>query len=395
VPLGATIALDFAATVAADLAATLDMLSAATTTFLRKRERVSVAVEEGAGAVARTAADWRTLEGARATASPFQSLAFAEAAEIAHLRRGEIPRIVVVRENERPMAIMPTVVSRWAGMPVVRFLGDPLHQYGDVLAAPGADAIHVARAWQAVADPGVARAVYLRKVRADSPLASVLDRRAVVISEDAAPFVATTQSSRRTARDVRELRRFGRRLAECGDVRIEIVAGGRTRTPLAEALTLKRDWLAARGLSSKVIGNRNWEAALMSLAGCQAARAATLTVGGRTAAIEIGFAHGETWQAFLGAVASDFAKFGPGHVLTDEIIAHCRAQGLTTYDLLAPADPYKRAIAHGVVPVRDYAVALDGRGQLAVMAARLVPAVKARLTAIPTGLRRALLSWRA
>jgi CelD/BcsL family acetyltransferase involved in cellulose biosynthesis len=78
----------------------------------------------------------------------------------------------------------------------------------------------------------------------------------------------------------------------------------------------------------------------------------------------------------------------------DEIVAHCRTQGIATYDLLAPADSYKRAIAHGAVPVRDYAAALTTSGHAAVLAARLTPTVKAVIAAMPGPLRRALFNGR-
>jgi CelD/BcsL family acetyltransferase involved in cellulose biosynthesis len=213
-PFGATIAFDFAATIAADLAATLDMLSAACTTLVSKAKRVRAAcidVDAGAGCVDRFASDWLALEQTGHATTAFQSLALARAAEGAHLRRGDIPRIVVVRDRGRPMVIVPTAITRWVGQPVVRFLGDPLIQYGDVLAAPDAQPHHFEAAWQSVADPAVARAIYLRKVRADSPFAPLLDRQAAVVLEQAAPYVEVGQRSPRSSRDARELRRLRRR----------------------------------------------------------------------------------------------------------------------------------------------------------------------------------------
>ena len=72
----------------------------------------------------------------------------------------------------------------------------------------------------------------------------------------------------------------------------------------------------------------------------------------------------------------------------DETIARCREDGLATYDLLAPAQDYKRAIATGAVAVRDYAVALDLRGHAALAAARLTPTAKSVFDMLPLGWRR-------
>jgi CelD/BcsL family acetyltransferase involved in cellulose biosynthesis len=123
-------------------------------------------------------------------------------------------------------------------------------------------------------------------------------------------------------------------------------------------------------------------------------RVARLSVGGRTAAIEVGFVHERVWYAYIGATAPFAAKAGPGHVQMAELIAHCRAEHLATYDLQAPADPYKRTIAHGAIAVRDHAAMLTASGWLGLAAARAGPAIKQLLTRMPPGLRRAVVRLR-
>lgn len=350
-----------------------------------------VQVFSGSGAVSAAAGAWRAIEAAGGLATPFQSLALAQAATGVHLDQGEEPLIAVVRHDGCPVALFPGVVGRTGGIAVLRFLGDPLIQYGDILATPGASAQSIAAAFDAVADAQRASLLLLRKVRSDSRLASILSRRGHAVAEAAAPFVDVGSSENRNARDERELRRLRRRLAERGEVRFAVAEAAAARPLLRHALTLKRQWLSERDLASQVIGDRRWEAALVAAAEDTASlriAAAALTVDGRSAAIEIGFVSGGTWFAFLGATDPDFAKAGPGQVLMADIIDHCRQQGLGVYDLLPPAQPYKQALATGDIAVADYALPLDLRGRLAAWGARLRPAAKRALASMPPPLRR-------
>jgi CelD/BcsL family acetyltransferase involved in cellulose biosynthesis len=124
----------------------------------------------GSDAVEAASQIWNELETAYGVSSPFQSLALAAVAAKAHVMAKETPRIVVVREGRRPVLLLPTVVSAKAGLSTARFLGDPLIQYGDAIAAADASIEHFEAAWSAVADPGIASAVLLRKVRQDTKI---------------------------------------------------------------------------------------------------------------------------------------------------------------------------------------------------------------------------------
>lgn len=237
----------------------------------------------------------------------------------------------------------------------------------------------------------------MRKVRADARIAPLLARTTEIVADRHAPYIDAGGTAALCARDLRELRRFRRRLADIGEVRFDVLRGFAAHAVMREALDIKREWLTARGLSSAVIGDPDWEQALTALSGDSRGdnplRAALLTVGGKTAAIEIGLVQEQRWCAFLGAVAPDFVKAGPGHVQMADTVAHCQASGIATYDLLAPADPYKHAVAHGAVAVRDHAAALAGGGWLAVLATRAVPTLKGMASRMPPRLRQALRTW--
>lgn len=346
-------------------------------------------VFSGADAIREAESAWRQIEHEGGAATPFQSLALNEACAHAHLARNETPHVIVVRDASHPAAILPLVSTRFAGMRALRFLGDPLIQYGDAIASNCAREAHLARALEAARELGGDIAIF-RKVRADARIAPLLARRAAMFAEETAPYVDTRRDSELPARDARELRRYRRRLAETGEMKFTVIRGAEAGDLVRTALRWKRDWLNARGLSSAVIGDHAWESSLARLSeALDSPLACTqLQVGGEVAAIELALVQDKRWYAFLGAINQRFAKSGPGQVQMAETIAQCRAQGFAAYDLLAPADPFKRVIATHSVSVRDYALPLSLNGRIAAHAIRFAPGAKKLLTRMPPALRR-------
>lgn len=388
-----------------DIGLMFDAISSASSTFAARprplpaqtetaAEALDLSVFHGPDAVEQAAPDWLAIERAGGAATPFQTFAMARAVTDAHLRRGEIPRITVVRRDGRPVVILPTVLVNQFGLKVARFLGDPLIQYGDALCEPGTGKRHLAAAFQAAADPKAAHAIYLRKVRADAHIAALLNDKATALNHDEAPFFDTIHAPAKSDDEPRQLRRSRRKLADLGPLRLDVTEGETARGALREALAIKRSWLATRRLPSSVIGDCDWEDALERLldhGGGMRLRVAVLNVAGRPAAYEVAFTNGDHWYSFIGSIAEEFARHGPGRVQVADAIAYCRDNGFTRYDLLAPADDVKRGYCSGTTAVADYACALRPGGHLLAAAARLTPAAKALFVRLPSGLRRPIL----
>ncbi|MGE0338803.1 MAG: GNAT family N-acetyltransferase [Xanthobacteraceae bacterium] len=347
-------------------------------------------VFSGADALDAARAGWRAIEREGALQTPFQSYAVAEASIAAHRAHGHEPHIVLIREGGSVVAILPLVMTSMAGSKVLRFLGDPLIQYGDAILSRAGSEAHLMQALLATGTLG-ADAVLFRKVRNDAKLSPLLSRRAHVSSVEEAPYIDLRRETSLPPRDMRELRRYRRRLAERGEVELRITRGSGARDCVRTALELKRNWLAAKGYSSSVIGDPHWEAVLTSLVADHAnlLACARLEAGGKLAAIEIAITQGKRWHAFLGAINPEFAKSGPGQVQMADTIAYAREQGFAAYDLLAPADPFKRVIATGAVAVCDYALPLSLQGQVAARAFRFAPQAKTLLAKLPAPLRSA------
>ncbi len=132
-------------------------------------------VFSGAAALDAVALEWRAIEREGAFSTPFQSFAVAEAAMSAHLAHGHEPHIVVVREHGETRAILPLVLTSMAGNRVLRFLGDPLIQYGDAVLSRAGSEAHLVQALLAAGKIG-ADAALLRKVRSDAKIAPLLSR---------------------------------------------------------------------------------------------------------------------------------------------------------------------------------------------------------------------------
>ena len=120
-----------------------------------KRLSVQLEIFEGAHAMAGVADAWTYLEQRGGAATPFQSYSVSSACMAAHERRQATPRIIVLKRNGQPTLIVPTVITQLFGFSVVRFLGDPLIQYADILACE-AEQSDLVRALSAAADPTVA-----------------------------------------------------------------------------------------------------------------------------------------------------------------------------------------------------------------------------------------------
>lgn len=344
----------------------------------------------GAEALDAVAHDWRAMEREGALQTPFQSYAVAEAALAAHLSHGHEPHLIVIREHGEARAILPLVMTSIAGSRVLRFLGDPLIQYGDAVLSRAGSEAHLVQALLAAGKLGADAALF-RKVRNDAKLSPLLSRRAHVSSVEEAPYVDLRREVSLTSRDARELRRYRRRLSEMGEVKLRITRGHDALACVRTALELKRNWLSMKGFTSSVIGNTAWESALISLVTEHSSllACARLEVGGKLSAIEVAVTHGKRWHAFLGAIEPEFMKSGPGQVQMADTIAHAREQGFAVYDLLAPADSFKRVIATGAISVCDYALPLSLQGQVAARAFRFAPQAKSFLGKLPAPLRSA------
>ncbi|MGY6708480.1 MAG: GNAT family N-acetyltransferase [Rhizobiaceae bacterium] len=297
--------------------------------------------------------------------------------------------------------ILPLRIERSFGISQAVPLVSPLGQY-----APEppheipADALRGLTEWLRT-DHGC-DLIVMRRVRQTNPLAALLEQAGAVKSQsDEALFVDLAAfgdfeayqksfSSKKRANWRRDLRR----LEDEGKVAFEVVEGGDAAELLRTAIAWKRGWLDDLGVTSPVIHSEDWCDALLDCAGAGHGHVSVLTVDGRPVAMELGFVEDGCYVAFLGAFDPAFGKLSVGQEQMRRTIEWCFERGLGRYDLLPPADEYKRHWCrdNAGIAVADYALSLSVAGSAASFAhGRLRPLARSLVLSAPTGMRKFLL----
>ncbi len=321
--------------------------------------------------------EWAELERATPEATGFQSFAWCRAWLVLAGER-IIPRILCVREKGRLVLLAPFQIERRFGIRIARWIGEPLTQYGDALARQGEDR----HRWRALAVEEMAGwadvdLVALMRLRADGVLS---DGRSTG-EPLAAPF---TDLQCRSPRQRKSIQRRARRLEARGAIALVDADSAAERESLVRhALALKRAWLRRRGAYSAGLSHPLAEDFLAALARDGFLRANALTVGGETAALDLGFYGGGAYRALLGCFDERFAEGAPGQALTARLIARLAREGLASYDMLPPADAYKFAWATGETRIETRFIATSVKGRIAALAlARLRPFAKRAVHAL-------------
>lgn len=315
--------------------------------------------------------------------------------------------LVIGREAGRLVMLWPLERRHRLGLELVRLMGAPVAQFGDILIEPGLQREHwLERGWEALRRHGI-DLVELRQVRADGALGqcSRLSLTAPVVRQEA-PFADLAlrvapdgPSLAYPPRDRSSYRRRLRRLAERGEIAFASVAPGEEARNLAEqAVAMKREALVQHGIVAPAVADPRFARFFAALAVDQTdetgLRLSIITCDDRSIGIDLSFDC--KGRSFGHVIASDpgFEREGVGRVLVHHAFASARQRGNSIFDLLAPADPYKREHADGAVAVRDFTVPLSWRGQLACDFAlpHLRPALKAIVKRLPAAWVRRLAS---
>jgi CelD/BcsL family acetyltransferase involved in cellulose biosynthesis len=313
--------------------------------------------------------------------------------------------IVTGRRDGRLVLVAPFVVQRRLGLRELVWLGEPVTQYGDVLALPEArDLGTLTTVWRFVVGQTRADVANLRKVRADAIVAPLLDGLgAAITATEEAPYLDLTGETsfegweaRRQPRARKNRKRQARRLGEMGEVRHDRHASSLEAAALARhAVALKRTMLAAKGGISPALADPRFEAFFAAVVegegpgGCADVR--VLSVGGLPAAMMIMIDAAGTSLLHIAVFDPRFEKCGAGAVLLELAIAEAIRERRGRLDLLAPRHDYKMDFADGIVAVHDRALALTMAGTLYFRGFLAVRRrLKAGVESLPAPVRRAI-----
>lgn len=358
-------------------------------------------VEDVAGFLA-LRRDWEALfTRAAAPRQLFQSHVFLRHWAAHYLTPDMRLSIVTAHRAGELAMVWPLVRQRRYGLDTLRFMGVPVAQFGDVLVGGGEDAL--LQAGWAFLRHLRADLFEARKLRADSCLAlSGLLDAAVQGDRQEAPFVDLTRrvgdagpSLAYPARERSNHRRRLRRLGERGPLAYAMPPPGPEAARLAAAaIAMKRTTLAHRGIVAPVINDPRFATFFTDLAadasGEASLRIASLSVGGAPIGIDLSFDCKGNSFAHVLATAPEQEHGGIGKILIHHSFASARGRGSTVFDLLAPAEPYKREHADGSVAVSDRLLPLSLKGRLACHLGiqHWRPLLKAAVKCLPAGLSR-------
>jgi len=347
------------------------------------------------------AEEWQALENAPGSGTtPFQTYRFHREWLRHFVGPDTAFRIVTVREAGRLVLILPLAIRRTPVGNVAGWMGDPLLQYGDVITVPGADPTSWLDA--ALADlktDGSVSVLTLRHVRADAAAAPWLKARmspagpaeqaiGVDLSEFSEPGDFARARVSRAARN----RKRRRKLSQLGEVTFRVLESGEEAAALVgTAIEMKDAWLKSRGLIGRAFADDRMQACLEALVcepGPSGVVVSCLEIDGRPASIEISFRHNGHHCAFIGAFCPDLSKVSPGQVQMQDTIEWCIGAGTHVYDLMAPADTYKRELGSIAVEVQDYTRLMSATGIPAAFWTTYGPrSIKAAFGLLPRGVR--------
>lgn len=369
---------------------------------------ICVDILRGVEGLARIREEWRALHAEAALpeqvflSEPWISL------WCDHYLAGEDDKLIIVtcRKDGRLDLVWPLAEVRRLGLKLLKWAGEPVSQYGDVLVRQTQHTPQLLEAaWQGILalSPD---ALVLRKTRTSSAAAKFLSLKHPFVSErDLAPYIdlagqtcAKKQAECYASKDRKNRRRHRKRLGEIGEVGFAWLAPSPQAGQLAhDAVLMKRDWLKQRGRISKAFTDRRIESFLASALSGDCAgldgRVGVITVSGRPASLLVGFLNKGYYAGFLTAYDAAYERHGPGSLLFEDAIAAAIGERMSRIDLLAPADAYKADWASGEVPIEDLCipVTMAGRIYTRVIQARLRQGIKTSIESLPPKARRAVL----
>jgi CelD/BcsL family acetyltransferase involved in cellulose biosynthesis len=285
--------------------------------------------------------------------------------------------IVIGSRDGRLVMVWPLVVIHGASFRQLRWMGDPVSQYGDVLVEHCAESDHWLRAgWKKLTEIG-ADVAYLRKVRDGSTASSMLRMNgAAVVARHQAPYLTLdgardfeTYEKRWSAKLRSSRRRYSRRLESEGRITFEEhVSGPRAWELTNWAIRYKKDWVKTKGIVAPALMDPRFQRFFSDVALGQIhsppIRVVAVLCDGKPIGVEISFTCKGHLFGHLISRNSEFEKKGVGSVLTEFAVRSAHRRGFAVYDLLAPSDPHKREWANKQVETVDWAASFSLRGRL-------------------------------
>lgn len=296
--------------------------------------------------------------------------------------RGRELQCLTLHSDGRLVAVWPLAIERAGSLHIVRPLGTEGSEYSAPLVEDGpALSERTRRLWTEAAKLG--DLVVLPNVRADAPIARLLDEGGLLRAPDMAapaPYVARRDYADWAAYQKtlsgslrHKLRRVRRRLAEKGAVSLAIEDPSDAARLLDWMLEHKRRWLGHHGLTSEWIGRDDYRDFLVGLASRPDTGVTlfALKVDGVPIAGQLATVNPVRFEAHIGVYDPEWRFYAPGQVLTEHCMAWAFERGLD-FDLRVGDEAYKRDWASRSCDATTWYVATSWRGLRVVARRRAV-----------------------
>ncbi|MBI2718300.1 MAG: GNAT family N-acetyltransferase [Rhizobiales bacterium] len=323
---------------------------------------------------------WRRLEAQGLGAhGVFQTFEWARCWTQTYAESGDEPCIIAGFHGSELAFVWPLMRVRLGPLCILRWLSEPLAQYGDVLIGGG----HCPRAWAAAA-VGLVRqlrhidSIRLRHVRADAVISPFLaDTFRDARHPGKAPWLDLTRFVDEAAYDARytgQQRKRRKKIrkaleADIGPVAFETLEPGpEAHRAIAQAISEKCKWIDQRGRQNHLSGSGRLIGFLQELSrsgsGPVKLIVSRMSAGGRPLSWEIGLRFGATHFSFITSHVSALTDYSPARLHMDASQRRALADGMQAFDLMVPHDAHKESWSSGAVGTHDYHLPLSFRGAL-------------------------------
>lgn len=353
--------------------------------------------------------DWERLEAESGAAHNFfQSFIWCSAWAQVYLTAGGDTwlRTIVGRRHGKVVMIWPLMVVRHGPLCILKWLSDPVAQYGDVLVErcdQSGDLLEAA--WDRLTrDPGI-DGVSLRYVREDAAVHDLLSGKCRRLPDphiarflDLTAFESATEHSRALNGNQRKQRtRLRKKLEKMGELGFRVASGGDGFDDMVRlGLAFKQDWQNAHGLAGGVIDDPRFERVFIDVAQGLDAKATSLVgvlaLDGVPLAIDLAFRFKDQYFGFVLTQYGPARPHSPAKVLLDLHQKWCIEEGYEQFDMMLPDDPYKHHWTDNAVTVDHFTISTNlwGTFYCTLYLRALRPFLKRLYRKMPAVLRRRL-----
>lgn len=358
------------------------------------------------------AAAWRALDScSSAPHRYFQSFDWCHTWLASHPSKRLSPFVVLLFRGDALMAVLPLMrVRSLTGICVLRALGEPHTQYGNVLTRDGRLAPdEVAAIRHALFKASSADSIIANYVPDGSPLKDILgvESRASELDNAAAQFDlqgfaspqdyrATLNKSRRRTR-----RKAETALGEFGEIALEVLRPGEKghAAAIAQCVALKKNWIKHTGRIGAGLDyedHARFLSALPATTSRDGGIVFVLKAGPVAVAYEVGFLQGGHYYSYLGAFMWSLRHASPGTLQIEMTMEWLMTHGVRTFDFLGNPMQYKAQWSNREVALSCHIVNLTRRGRLftSLWVRRLRPKLKVLYHHLPTPARRSFAIFR-